>query len=94
MANLPKSSLNGFSIDEKTQDLGNVTDVRANEAAIDVATANADDALKYAAAEAVVLDEATQSRLLRTTDQHVLPWLCALYFIQSIDKGTCKFKLF
>jgi hypothetical protein len=91
MADLSKSSSKSLPLDEKSQTLDNI---RATEEAVNVATANADDALKYAATETVLLDEATKSRLLRTTDRHVLPWLCALYFMQSIDKGVRKFSHF
>lgn len=51
------------------------------------ATAGADEALKYASDEPIHIDEATDRRLLRATDLHVLPWLCALYFMQYMDKG-------
>jgi hypothetical protein len=66
MADLSESSSKSLRLDEKSQTLDNI---RATEEAVNVATASADDALKYAA---------TKSRLLRTTDWHVLPWLCAL----------------
>jgi hypothetical protein len=91
MADLSESSSKSLRLDEKSQTLDNI---RATEEAVNVATANADDALKYAATDAVLLDEATKSRLLRITDWHVLPWLCALYFMQSIDKGVRKLSHF
>ena len=52
--------------------------------------AGADAALQYASAERIVIDEATNKRLLRLTDWHILPWLCALYFMQYLDKGWCR----
>lgn len=37
---------------------------------------------------AVVIDEATNRRLVRKIDTHVLPWLCGLYILQYLDKGV------
>ncbi len=53
----------------------------------EVNVVGADAALKYAASETIVIDEATNKRLLRLTDWHILPWLCTLYFLQYLDKG-------
>ena len=49
---------------------------------------SADGVLKYANAEAVEVDEATNKRLARKIDLHVLPWLCGLYILQYLDKGV------
>lgn len=38
--------------------------------------------------DAVVLDEATNRRIVRKIDTHVLPWLCGLYILQYLDKGV------
>ena len=32
--------------------------------------------------------EATNARLLRKINLHVLPWLCGLYMLQYMDKGV------
>lgn len=53
----------------------------------EVNTIGADAALQYAASERIAVDEETNRRLLHSTDLHVLPWLCALYFMQYLDKG-------
>jgi hypothetical protein len=50
-------------------------------------TVGADAALQYAASERIIIDKETNQRLLRMTDLHILPWLCALYFMQYLDKG-------
>ncbi|RFU27351.1 hypothetical protein B7463_g8964, partial [Scytalidium lignicola] len=50
-----------------------------------------DEALKYASDEPIIIDEATNRRLLHATDWHVLPWLCALYFMQYMDKGVLSY---
>jgi hypothetical protein len=49
--------------------------------------AHGDAALAYAAAHAIDIDAATNKRLVGLTDRYVLPWLCALYFMQYLDKG-------
>jgi hypothetical protein len=48
----------------------------------------ADGVFAYANVEATPLDEATNARLLRKIDVHVLPWLCGLYMLQYMDKGV------
>lgn len=48
----------------------------------------ADAAFAYASIEALTIDEATNKRLLRKIDSHVLPWLCTLYVLQYLDKGV------
>lgn len=53
----------------------------------EVNTIGADAALQYAASERIFIDEETNRRLLRSTDLHILPWLCTLYFMQYLDKG-------
>jgi ACS family allantoate permease-like MFS transporter len=50
---------------------GHVTDERG-----------ADGVLRYAAAEAIEVDEVTNKRLLWAIDIHVMPWLCGLYVLQ------------
>jgi len=42
----------------------------------------ADGVLRYAAAEAIQIDDATNKRLLWAIDIHVMPWLCGLYVLQ------------
>ncbi|KAK5133477.1 hypothetical protein LTR08_007719 [Meristemomyces frigidus] len=51
----------------------------------------ADGVLKYASAEAIEVDEATNKRLLKKIDLHVLPWLCGLYVLQFLDKGVLSY---
>lgn len=51
-------------------------------------TEGADKALEFIAAHGVDIDPATNRRILRKIDLHVLPWLCFLYFLQYLDKGT------
>jgi MFS transporter, ACS family, allantoate permease len=48
----------------------------------------ADGVLQYAGAEAIEVEDATNKRLLRRIDWHVLPWLCGLYVLQFLDKGV------
>lgn len=48
----------------------------------------ADAVFAYANAEATPLDEATNTRLLRKINLHVVPWLCGLYMLQYMDKGA------
>ena len=68
--------------------------VTATAAKLGIATGHvsdlkgADGVLQYASAEAVGIDKATNKRLLRTIDLHVLPWLCGLYVLQFLDKGV------
>lgn len=67
----------------------------ANDHAVDEekhSQADADGALKYASSEAISIDEKTNKRLLWLTDSHVLPWLCALYFMQYLDKGILSYS--
>ncbi|RDW75722.1 hypothetical protein BP5796_06543 [Coleophoma crateriformis] len=75
------------------QDVGAISpkvidSVVTTEKAEEVSVAGADAALKYAANETLLIDATTNDRILRTTDRNILPWLCALYFFQSIDKGV------
>jgi MFS transporter, ACS family, allantoate permease len=48
----------------------------------------ADQALEIVGDTLIEIDEATNRRLLRKIDWNVLPWLCTLYFLQYLDKGT------
>lgn len=49
----------------------------------------ADALLAYAdPSGTVIIDEATNRRLVRKIDTHVLPWLCGLYVLQYLDKGV------
>ncbi|KAL4907070.1 major facilitator superfamily domain-containing protein [Aspergillus multicolor] len=55
-------------------------------------TKGADALLTYLdQSDAVVLDEATDRRLLRKVDTHILPWLCCLYILQYLDKGVLSY---
>lgn len=54
--------------------------------------ADADGALKYALSDAISIDDKTNKRLLWMIDSHVLPWLCALYFMQYLDKGILSYS--
>lgn len=45
----------------------------------------ADGALAYVQ-EGLVLDKATDRRILRRIDRYILPWLMGLYFLQYLDK--------
>ncbi|KAK5117488.1 hypothetical protein LTR85_008873 [Meristemomyces frigidus] len=60
--------------------VGHVTDIKG-----------ADGVLQYASAEAIEVDEATNKRLVRKIDLHVLPWLCGLYVLQFLDKGVLSY---
>lgn len=48
----------------------------------------ADGALQYASEQVLEVDDATNKRILRKIDLHVLPWLCGLYILQFLDKGV------
>jgi hypothetical protein len=52
------------------------------------ATKGADQALEFIAAHSVEIDPAINRRIVRKIDLHVLLWLCFLYFLQYLDKGT------
>ena len=60
----------------------------ADEEVYEEKAKGADAVFAYANAEATPLDEATNRRLLRKIDVHVLPWLCGLYMLQYMDKGV------
>ncbi|KAK9378442.1 major facilitator superfamily domain-containing protein [Kockiozyma suomiensis] len=47
--------------------------------------------LQYAAEQAVVIDEQTNTRLKRKIDRRVLPVMVITYFLQALDKGTLSF---
>lgn len=48
----------------------------------------ADKMFAYASTAAITIDDATNRRLVRKIDLHVLPWLCGLYVLQYLDKGV------
>lgn len=53
------------------------------------ATRGADALLAYVDnCQPIILDEATNRRLLKKIDRNVLPWLCGLYVLQYLDKGV------
>ena len=55
---------------------------------------DADEAMKaFAAAEgqAIVLDEATNKRLLRKIDWNLMPIMCAVYMLNFLDKTTISY---
>lgn len=54
----------------------------------EVLVEGADQALAFISGERIDIDPATDKRLLRKIDQYMLPWLCVLYFLQYLDKGT------
>jgi hypothetical protein len=54
----------------------------------EVSVKGADQALAYISGEQIDIDPATEKRLLRKIDGFMLPWLCVLYFLQYLDKGT------
>lgn len=54
--------------------------------------ADADEALKAMIANSdLVLDEATNKRLLRTIDWHLMPIMCVVYGINYLDKTTISY---
>jgi hypothetical protein len=69
------------------EDKCTIADEANGENGKEVNTIGADAALRYAADERIAIDDETNRRLLRSTDLHILPWLCALYFMQYLDKG-------
>ncbi len=53
---------------------------------------DADEAMKaFASGEVVELDEATNRRLLRTIDFHLMPLLCLIYGLNYLDKTTLSY---
>lgn len=49
------------------------------------------DIAKYAAVEAIYIDEATNKRLKRLVDVRILPVMIVIYCAQALDKGTMSF---
>lgn len=67
-------------------------DVDDGMASSKVAVANADPALQYALqGDAVTLDAATNRRICRKIDAHVLPWMFFLFAIQYFDKTSLSY---
>ena len=56
-----------------------------------IASKDADAALQYALGESVTLDEATNARIRRKIDWHVLPWMFFLFTIQYFDKTSLSY---
>lgn len=53
---------------------------------------DADEALKaFADGEIIEIDEATNKRLLRTIDWHLMPIMCCVYGINYLDKTTISY---
>jgi MFS transporter, ACS family, allantoate permease len=53
---------------------------------------DADEAMKaFANGETVEIDEATNKRLLRTIDLHLMPLLCLIYGLNYLDKTTLSY---
>ncbi|KAI1618081.1 MFS transporter [Exophiala viscosa] len=53
---------------------------------------DADEAMKaYASGEVVEIDEATNKRLLRIIDFHLMPLLCVIYGLNYLDKTTLSY---
>jgi hypothetical protein len=48
----------------------------------------ADKMFAYASADAIIINEETNKKLVRKIDRNVLPWLCVLYVLQYLDKGV------
>jgi MFS transporter, ACS family, allantoate permease len=74
---------------EKRQSLPN-----ANKAAQKVFehSHDADEAMKaFESGEIIEIDEATNKRLLRTIDLHLLPLMCVVYGLNYLDKTTLSY---
>jgi hypothetical protein len=53
---------------------------------------DADEAMKaFESGEIIELDEATNKRLLRTIDLHMLPLMCVVYGLNYLDKTTLSY---
>ena len=53
---------------------------------------DADEAMKaFASGEIIEIDEATNKRLLRTIDWHLMPIMCIVYGINYLDKTTISY---
>jgi hypothetical protein len=53
---------------------------------------DADEAMKaFEAGEVIEIDEATNKRLLRIIDWHLLPLLCVVYGLNYLDKTTLSY---
>ena len=55
------------------------------------ASEGADAALQFSLGEAVTFDEATNRRIRRTIDWHLLPWMFCLFTIQYFDKTALSY---
>ena len=56
-------------------------------------TTNADEAMKAfeeLQGEAIELDEATNRRLVRTIDLHIMPIMCLVYAMNFLDSMRCR----
>lgn len=53
---------------------------------------DADEAMKaFASGEAIEIDEATNKRLLRIIDWHLMPLMCVVYGLNYLDKTTLSY---
>lgn len=77
-------------VDNTSSELETITIAPAS--AVDEHAARVDPELaKYASDKAVVIDEATNTRLKRMIDRRVLSIMIFTYFLQALDKGTMSF---
>lgn len=51
-----------------------------------LSTKGADDAFNFLNTHGTTVDTDAEKRVLRKIDWHIMPWLCALYFLQFLDK--------
>ena len=56
-----------------------------------VNVADADTALHFVSCENVPVDEATDERIRKTIDWHIIPWMFGLYLLQYLDKTSLSY---
>lgn len=52
---------------------------------------DADAALQFLSQGAIHIDEATDKRIRRTIDWHIMPWMFGIYMLQYLDKTSLTY---
>jgi MFS transporter, ACS family, allantoate permease len=76
---------------DMTEKRGSVSAAKAAQKILDHSQ-DADEAMKaFASGETIEIDEATNKRLLRIIDWHLMPLLCVIYGLNYLDKTTLSY---
>lgn len=82
------SAMTSNNMEDKIQHRSSIADAASLDKEGQVNLKSADKALAFVGSEVISIDEKTNKRIARKIDLHILPWLCGLYFLQYLDKGT------